>query len=225
MNLSEISARLTDLLDLTEAPVAITFDATERVVDSRPSPQPAGCCFWEPAQQTRITTQAVDHAHCSVGSYTHGFIPLATAASGVDTAALVTSGWVGTADLVAAPALPFVPSSITYQPLAESTSPDVVLVRLSSTSLMTLMGAVPRLALTGKPQCTIVPLAQAGTISVSPGCAVSRTRTNLPADAMTCAIPASDLQDVLDRLEASTTADRVVSAFAADDLNRNFAHA
>ena len=225
MNLSEISARLTDLLDLNESPVAITFDATEGAADSRPSPQPAGCCFWEPAQQTRITTRAVDHAHCSVGSYTHGFIPLVTAASGEDTVALVTSGWVGEADLMAAPALPFVPSSITYQPLAESTSPDVVLIRLSSTSLMTLMGAVPGLALTGKPQCTIVPLAQAGTIAVSPGCAVSRARTDLPADAMTCAIPASDLREVLDRLEASATADRVVSEFAADDLTRNFAHA
>lgn len=216
--------RLSALLGLTEPPVAVSFDAGAPGA-GRPEPQPAGCCFWEPAQQRRLDTVAEDHAHCSVGSYTHGLIPLEVAAGGEDTAALVGSGWVREADLSAAPALPFTPTSITYQPLAGASSADVVLVRVSPTALMTLTGAVPGIALAGKPQCAIVPLAHAGQTVVSPGCAVSRTRTALPDAAMTCAIPGRELGAVIERLEASTAADRIVSAFATDDMERNFATA
>jgi uncharacterized protein (DUF169 family) len=218
-----LARRLSELLGLTEAPVAVSFDAPPRADAATPVPaQPAGCCFWGPARQQRLDTVAADHAHCSVGSYTHGLIPLEQAAAGADTAALVGSGWVGEADLMAAAALPFRPSSITYQPLAEAQNPDVVLARLSPTALMTLLGAVPDLTLARKPQCVIVPLAHTGQVAVSPGCAVSRTRTNLPEDELTCAIPARDLESIINRLEASTAADRAVSEFAAADMQRNF---
>ena len=222
-NSAALARRLSELLGLTDAPVAVSFDAPPRADAARPAPaQPAGCCFWGPAHQRRLHTVAADHANCSVGSYTHGLIPLEQAAAGSDTAALVGSGWVGEADLMAAAALPFRPSSITYQPLAEAQNPDVVLARLSPTALMTLLGAVPDLTLARKPQCVIVPLAHAGQVAVSPGCAVSRTRTNLLDDELTCAIPARDLESIIDRLEASTAADRAVSEFAAADMARNF---
>lgn len=222
------SERLVALLGLTEPPVAMTFHADPNAAGPRADaigPQPAGCCFWEPAQQQRIDTVAADHAHCSVGSYTHGFVPLEQAAAGADTAALVGSGWVTEADLMAAPAVPVTPSAVIYQPLAEATEPDVALIRVTPTSLMTLSGALPGLTLTGKPQCAIVPLAVAGRSSVSPGCAVSRTRTRLPGDALTAAVPAADLPGLVERLEASAAADRAVTAFAADDLARNFSPA
>lgn len=222
MSTFAVSARrLSELLGLTETPVAVSFDATTNAPGPVPA-QPAGCCFWTPAQQQRLDTVAADHAHCSVGSYTHGLIPLEQAAAGADTAALVGSGWVGEADLMAAAALPFRPSSITYQPLAEAESPDVILVKLSPTALMTLLGAVPDLTLARKPQCVIVPLAHAGQVAVSPGCAVSRTRTNLPEDELTCALPVGELASIIERLEASTAADRAVSEFAAADMASNF---
>jgi uncharacterized protein (DUF169 family) len=220
---AELARRLSDLLALTEPPVAMSFDAPPATGRATPMPaQPAGCCFWRPAQRRRIDTVAADHANCSVGSYTHGLIPLEQAAAGADTAALVGSGWVGEADLMAAAALPFQPASITYQPLAQAQSPDVVLARLSATALMTLLGAVPDLVLARKPQCVIVALAHAGQVAVSPGCAVSRTRTNLADDELTCAIPARDLESVIERLHASTAADRAVSELAAADIKRNF---
>lgn len=221
-----LADRLTDLLGLTEAPVGVSFDAPSGADASRPDPaQPAGCCFWAPAQRQRLDTVAVDHANCSVGSYTHGLIPLEQAAGGEDTAALVGSGWVAESDLMSAAALPFRPSSITYQPLSEAENPDVVLAKLSPTALMTMLGAVPDLTLARKPQCVIVPLAHAGQVAVSPGCAVSRTRTNLPENQLTCAIPARDLESIIELLETSTAADRAVSEFAAADMARNFATA
>jgi uncharacterized protein (DUF169 family) len=222
-NSALLARRLSELLGLTDAPVAVSFDAAPRADAGTPVPaQPAGCCFWAPAQQRRLDTVATDHANCSVGSYTHGLIPLEQAAAGADTTALVGSGWVGEADLMAAAALPFRPSSITYQPLVEAENPDVVLAKLSPTALMTLLGAVPDLILARKPQCVIVPLAHAGQIAVSPGCAVSRTRTNLPDDELTCAIPAHELESLIERLEISTAADRAVTEFAAADMQPNF---
>jgi len=218
-----LAERLTQLLGLTRPLVAVSFDVPGAEEAAPVAAQPAGCCFWAPAQEQRLDTVAADHANCSVGSYTHGLIPLEQAASGADTAALVGSGWVAEEDLMNAAALPFRPASITYQPLAEAETADVVLAQLSPAALMTLLGAVPDLTLARKPQCVIVPLAAAGQVAVSPGCAVSRTRTGLPADALTCAIPASELESTIERLEASTASDRVVSEFAAADMARNFA--
>lgn len=220
--ISEMNDSLISLLSLTSPPVAVTFATDEPTPAAELTPEPAGCCFWAPAQRTRLDTTREDHANCSVGSYTHGFIPLGQAAAGADTAALLASGWVGEADLIGAAALPFTPSQVTYEPLSQAKSPDVVLVRLAATSLMTLSGAVPELRLVAKPQCVIVPLAYSGDVAVSPGCAVSRARTDLPADELTCAIPATALGSIVDRLQRSTAADRTVSEFAAADMAANF---
>lgn len=221
-----LRGRLSDLLGLTDPPVAVSFDKATAVASPPAVPaQPAGCCFWAPAQRQKLSTVAADHAHCSVGSYTHGFIPIEQAAAGEDTAALVASGWVGEADLMAAAALPFRPSSVTYEPLERAEKPDVVLINLSAAALMRLHGAVPDLMLAHKPQCVIVPLAHKGRVAVSPGCAVSRTRTGLAADILTCAIPGPLLASIVERLEASVAADQKVSAFAAADMERNFATA
>jgi uncharacterized protein (DUF169 family) len=214
-------ARLAELLNLQHTPVAVSFTdepPTQTIdpVEAIP-PQPAGCCFWEPAQRRAFDTHARDHAHCSVGSYTHGFIPLETAAAGEDTAALVGSGWVTPTDLAAAPHLPLAPRTVRYEPANEAAEPDVILARLSATSLMTLQGAWPALNLVTKPQCQIVPRAYQGETAVSPGCAVSRVRTGLPADELTCALPARQLPEIVERLEQASSADRAVSDFAAAD--------
>src|ERR1700737_110656 len=154
-----LARRLSELLGLTEAPVAVIFDAAPGADAAEPVPaQPAGCCFWALAQQRRRDTIAADHAHCSVGSYTHGLISLEQAAACSDTAALVGSGWGGGG----APVGP--PRGAPPPPPA----------------LMPLHSAVPDLPLARKPQCVIVPLAHSGQVAVSPGCAVSRTRTSLP---------------------------------------------
>ncbi|MFK0113808.1 DUF169 domain-containing protein [Streptomyces sp. NPDC091217] len=212
---------LTEFLHLAHPPLAITFDAPPATSGERNLPaQPAGCCFWEPAQRQALDTRAADHANCSTGSYTHGLIDMATAASGADTAALVDSGWITPADLGLVARLPFRPTSIRYEPLTSATRPDVVLVRLSPSSLMTLQGACPDLLLASRPQCQIVPLAYHGQIAVSPGCAVSRARTGPPAQEMTCALPAAALPTVIDRLRQTVAADRAVADYATTDRRR-----
>jgi uncharacterized protein (DUF169 family) len=224
MTTTALIQELTWLLDLDHPPVAVTFHEQEppEQLRSRPGPEPAGCCFWEKAERQRLHTTAADHAHCSVGSYTHGLISLADAAAGQDTAALVGSGWVTEADLANAPSVGTAPAAITYEQLDEGENADVVLVRLTASSLMSLQGARPDLSVVTKPQCQIVPLALEGKIAVSPGCAVSRVRTGLPAGELTCAFPARELADIVARLKRSVAADAAVSAYADTDIRQNF---
>ncbi|MFF7602589.1 DUF169 domain-containing protein [Streptomyces mirabilis] len=215
------AAPLIELLGLAHPPVAITFGTQPAAPGDRSLPaQPAGCCFWEPAQRQSLDTQDADHANCSVGSYTHGLIDMATAAAGADTTALVSSEWITAADFDHVAHLPFRPTSIRYEPLTVATSPDVVLVRLTPSSLMTLQGACPDLRLVTRPQCQIVPLASSGQIAVSPGCAVSRARTGLPPGEMTCALPAASMPAVIDRLQQAVAADQRAASYAAADRRR-----
>jgi uncharacterized protein (DUF169 family) len=157
-----------------------------------------------------------------VGSYTHGLIDLEAATAGDDTAALLRSGWVRGSDLANAPHLPFRPQIICYEPLTEANQVDVVLLHLSPSAPMTLQGACPQIRLVTKPQCQIVPLAYAGQTVVSPGCAVSRARTDLPADELACAFHGSALPEIVERLERSAAADHAVAEYAVASDRRHF---
>jgi uncharacterized protein (DUF169 family) len=209
---SELADRLSELLMLAHSPVAVSFGKDPPSANAVEM-QPAGCCYWATAQEGRLDTKPSDHANCSVGSYTHGLIDLEAAAAGDDTAALLGSGWVGESDLANAPHLRFRPQIIRYEPLAEANQIDVVLLRLSPRALMTLQGACPQIRLVTKPQCQIVPLACAGEMVVSPGCAVSRARTGLPADELTCAFNGSALPEIVGRIERSAAADQAVTEY------------
>jgi hypothetical protein len=99
---------------------------------------------------------------------------------------------------------------------------DVVLLHLSPSALMTLQGACPQIRLVTKPQCQIIPLAYAGEMVVSPGCAVSRARTDLPAGELTCAFPGSTLREIVGRLERSAALDRAVAAYAVANDRKHF---
>ncbi len=214
--IAALAQELSDLLLLEHLPVGVTLSKNPASRSGAAvSAQPAGCCFWAPAEHHKIETTPADHANCSVGSYTHGLISLDAAAGGADTAALVGSGWVTAADLSNAPSVPFSPAAITYEPLSQAQTPDVVLVRLTPLSLMTLQAACPSLKLVTKPQCQIVPLALSGAVAVSPGCAVSRVRADLPAGELTCALPAAELMSIVESLRSSTRADVAVAEFAA----------
>jgi uncharacterized protein (DUF169 family) len=220
---AELADRLTKLLMLAHPPVAVTFHKGTPSADNEAVvKQPAGCCYWTPAQKGRLHTKPSDHANCSVGSYTHGLIDLEAAAAADDTATLLRSGWVGESDLASAPHLPFRPQIICYEPLAETSQPDVVLLRLSPCALMTLQGACPQIRLVTKPQCQIVPLAYAGEMVVSPGCAVSRARTDLAAGELTCAFHGSALHDIVGRLERSAATDHAVAEYAVASDRQHF---
>jgi uncharacterized protein (DUF169 family) len=234
VSLREQARALSSHLQLTAPPVAIAFhaarpDAPDLLDDPMPSPAPdgrtgrapAGCVFWMHGTSRRFTTLAEDHANCSVGSYTHGFVSPADAATRGDVAAIVEAGWVAEADFAAIPAVTTTPAAVSYEPLAEAEHCDVVLVRLHTAGLMTLLDSWPELRIEGKPQCHIVALAhEHGQVAASVGCALSRARTGIPATEATAAIPVSVLDSLLERLERAAAVNATVARYAGADAVR-----
>ena len=231
-----LNDRLVAALKPFAAPVAISFLSDDDPVPvprrdvahaepnehGRTGQVPAGCVFWIAGARETFHTTAADHANCSVGSLTHGFLSLEEAATKDDVGAVLESGWVDEAAVAALPRVTRRPQSIVYSPLAESpVPPDVILLRINGLGLMTLKNALPDLLIEGKPQCHIVALAkEQGTVAASVGCALSRSRTGMKAEEMTCAIPASRLGDVVDALESTVTLDRRMATYASQDAKR-----
>jgi uncharacterized protein (DUF169 family) len=234
-NWSQLASDLASTLHLASPPLAITFsdappDGVEpfdeakpdALPDGRTGRVPAGCVFWMKAADRTFSTVAEDHGNCSVGSVTHGFKTLEEVAGNSDVAALLESGWV-TMDVV--PQIPVVhdkPAAVTYGPLADTpVDPDVVFLRVTGRQLMVLSDAIPGLRIEGKPQCHIVAVAKEEQVpAASVGCALSRVRTGMPPTEMTCALPASQLPEIVELIKRHSDADAAVARYAADDARR-----
>ena len=86
---------------------------------------------------------------------------------------------------------------------------------------MTLKDAVPEIYIEGKPQCHIVALAKEGNaVAASVGCALSRARTGMRPEELTCVIPGNRLQEVITALESAVRLNRNMANYAAKDAQR-----
>jgi uncharacterized protein (DUF169 family) len=231
-----LSARLTAALKPFAEPIGIAFlspgeESPAPDFDERPpAPSeagrtgavPAGCVFWMKAPAGPFSTVAADHANCSVGSYTHGLLTLAEAAAKDDVAAAREAGWVDPTSIAELPHVSEKPARIVYGPLSNMpTDPDVVLLRVSGLALMTLKSAFPTLRIEGKPQCHIIAIAkESGEPAASVGCALSRARTGMKAEEMTCALPAARLREIVAEIEAAADLDRSMARYASADARR-----
>jgi uncharacterized protein (DUF169 family) len=167
-------------------------------------------------------TCAEDHANCSVGSLTHGFIALEVAATKADVQAMVAVKWVTPEMFPGIPVVKQRPKCVVYGPLADTRiEPDVVFLRVNGKQAMSLHDAMPDMRFEGKPQCHIIPIAkEQGQVALSVGCMASRTRTCMSNTEMTCAIPAGKLGQVLEKLASGCGADQAIAAYAAEDAKR-----
>jgi uncharacterized protein (DUF169 family) len=236
MERSALAKRLVAALRPAAEPIGIAFVAPGAPAEApafagaRPEPNgagrtgsvPAGCVFWIEALNGTIATSAADHANCSVGSYTHGFLSLAEAATRDDVAAVLDAGWVDEAAVRSLPQVRERPERIVYGPLASfPAEPDVVLLRIHGLGLMTLKDAFPGLRIEGKPQCHVVAIAkEEGVPAASVGCALSRARTGMKAEEMTCVLPGAHLEATVARIEAAADLDRSMARYAGADLRR-----
>jgi uncharacterized protein (DUF169 family) len=227
---------LTSLLRLAVPPIGIAFrtgeaaNAAPRFPSNPPAPTadgrtgavPAGCFFWFKAVDQVFSTLPEDHANCSVGSYTHGFKTLEEAATKADTGALFEVGWVTEADVPGIAHVEQRPGAIVYGPLAEMpVRPDVIFLRLNAKQAMVLDDALGRVRFEGKPQCHVVAIAkEQGDVAISVGCMLSRVRTGMSNNEMTCAIPVARLGEVIEKLRRNAEIERTVAAYAAQDAAR-----
>ena len=229
------AADITDLLGLSTPPLGISFHAgpvegvdaygetyPAQTDGGRTGAVPAGCVFWIKAADRTFSTVADDHGNCSVGSLTHGFRTLDEVGGNEDVAALVVAEWVSPEAFPQIPVVKEKPEAVVYGPLGDSTvAPDVVFVRLNGKQAMMLHDACPDIKFEGKPQCHVIPMAKdQGKIALSVGCMLSRVRTGMSNNEMTCAIPAARLGEVISALRTATAADRHVAAYAAQDAKR-----
>jgi uncharacterized protein (DUF169 family) len=231
-----LNDRLVATLKPYAPPIAISFLAegqtapVARLDDNFPEPNesgrtgqvPAGCVFWIRSASESFATTAADHANCSVGSLTHGFLTLEEAVTKDDVGVVLESGWVDEAAVKELPVVTARPGTVVYGPLADSQSdPDVVLLRINALSLMILRDAFPDLQIEGKPQCHIIAIAkEEGALAASVGCALSRSRTGMKAEEMTCAIPVRRLSEVVNALESTVSLDRAMASYASADAKR-----
>ena len=234
-NWSGLAADLSKSLGLKHTPLAITFSqhapaGTARHEGQMPSPSgdgrtgrvPAGCVFWMDAAERTFTTVPEDHFNCSVGSVTHGLKPLSEVMPNEDVQGILESEWVTPEEAMQLPVVREKPNYITYGPLAETPlEPDVVFLRITAFQAMVIHDALNDLVFAGKPQCHIIPMAkEQGQIAISTGCMLSRIRTGMSPDEMTCAIPASQLEAVVERLAQRQGANAAVGAYANEDRRR-----
>jgi uncharacterized protein (DUF169 family) len=229
---------LQDLLGLAFPPVAIAFISQvpvgigriERTMppaapDGRTGAVAASCVFWIEGTRGVFATTAEDHGNCSVGGLTHGFKTMEDIARNADVAALCETGWVTPQAVARIAVVREKPASVVYGPLRDMPiEPSVILLRLNGKQQMLLHDAWPGLRFEGKPQCHIIPIAkESGEIAVSVGCMLSRVRTGMSNNEVTCAIPESRVSELIERLRAARVADNAVAAYAAEDSKR-FAH-
>ena len=226
---------LQELLGLAVPPVAIAFishipagieriqrTTPPRTADGRTGAVAASCVFWIEGTQGVFATEAEDHGNCSVGSLTHGFKTMEEIAQNADVAALCETGWVTPEAVAKVAVVREKPTSIVYGPLRDMpVEPSVILLRLNGKQQMLLHDAWRGLRFEGKPQCHIIPIAkESGELAVSVGCMLSRVRTGMSNNEVTCAIPTSRMSLLIERLRAARAADNAVAAYAAEDSKR-----
>jgi uncharacterized protein (DUF169 family) len=234
-NWKQLSSQLEKSLGLQHAPIAISFsqDAPAGVAayegdmpspsgDGRTGKVPAGCVFWIKSEDRTFTTAPEDHYNCSVGSVTHGLKSLEEVMANEDVQGILEAEWVTPEEAMALPVVNERSNYVTYGPLAETPGdPDVILLRINAFQAMVMHDGYNDMPIAGKPQCHIIPMSKEDNqIAMSTGCMLSRVRTGMSPDEMTCTIPANRLEEVIAKLEARKAANSAVAAYANQDIRR-----
>lgn len=234
-NWSALAQDLTNALKLKQAPLAISFcsDVPAEIPifeGEMPAPKTdgttgkvaAGCVFWMEAADKTFTTLPEDHYNCSVGSVTHGLKSLESVMENEDVQGVLEAEWVTPEEAMSLPVIQEKPNAITYGPLADvKTQPDVILLRINPYQAMVIHDAYPDMAFEGKPQCHIVPIAkEQNQIAISTGCMLSRIRTGMSPEELTCTIPSQRLPEVIKKLTERGKANAAVASYASQDGQR-----
>jgi uncharacterized protein (DUF169 family) len=217
--------RLTDLLGLRAAPVALTFlPAAPAGVPRVGAAGPSGCTYWKQAAEGQtFYTEASDQYHCPIGAYTHGVdLPpeRARELEGV-VGKMIGLGYLRAEEIPAIPRRQEEFRVAVYAPLAESAGePDVVLVRGNAKQVMLLAeaagaaGVGAESGLMGRPTCAAVPevlRTRRGVASL--GCIGNRVYTGLADDELYFALPGRQVGRVVEKLAAIVDANRELESY------------
>jgi len=217
--------RMTELLNLTSRPVAVTFTASAPAGVPRVAKAgPAGCAYWKQAAEGAVFyTEAADHYNCPVGSYTHGVtLPPERARELEDVVGtMVGLQYIRMEEVGALPRRTEPFRLAIYAPLAETPAPpDVVLVRGRARQIMLVAEAARAAGIAGdgaamgRPACAMIPAVLGGPTGVtSLGCIGNRVYTGLGDDELYFTIPGPKIGDVVERLEMVVDANRALETY------------
>jgi len=225
MTTMNANSRLSELLDLESAPIAVAFrPAPPPGVKRVDKAGPAGCAYWKLAAEGQVFyTQAADYYNCPVGAHTHGVeLPpeQAKELEGV-VGTMVGLEYIRMEEVAALPRLTGPFAVAVYAPLSQTPcEPDVVLVRGTARQIMLVAEAARAAgigsdgATMGRPACSMIPEAiRAARANTSLGCVGNRVYTGLGDDELYFTIPGPRLGDVVAKLETIVRANRELQQY------------
>lgn len=223
-NYAALSQELTQLLDLDQTPIAISFsnDAPTGVAPHR-GQSPAGCRFWQDAATSVFTTTAQDHELCAIGVHTHHLQPSPAQQKDLMDALKVFGdlGYVRPEDIPQIPVLKQEPRYVTYAPLAEAPLPaDIVLLFVRADQTLILSEAAQQIEsdhapAMGRPACAVVAqVMNSGKPAMSLGCCGARAYLDCFTDEKAIfAIPGAKVETYVQQIRTLTKANGVLSQF------------
>jgi uncharacterized protein (DUF169 family) len=220
-----MSSSLTELLQLTSAPIAITFvDQAPPGVAHISAMEPAGCGYWRRAAAGEVFfTVADDHKGCPIGAHTHN-VPLSPEEQQGLMGLVQTMVGLSYIKMEEVPLIPTRKSPLqvaVYAPLdAAPLAPDVVLVRGHVQQMMLLTEAAQAAGVAGtgttmgRPTCAVLPeTINSDRTASSFGCVGNRVYTGADENDAYFAIPGPHLAAVEASLAVIVRANQELEKF------------
>lgn len=220
---ADLERSLTDALQLTRRPVAVSFrQDPPHGVARLEGTQPSGCSFWRLAADGRaFYTVPADHYNCPIGSYTHNIpLPKEREQELSQTLSLMSEiGYIRMEEVPSVPQLPSTPPVTVYAPLGDATlAPDVIVVAGRPGRLMLLHEAALRASKTvqpllGRPTCMAIPATLAGGLASSFGCIGNRIYTDVADDEFYTMLSGRDAAEVVEQLSTIASANATLADY------------
>ncbi len=219
-----VAQGLMSALNLGLAPVAVTLtnDVPEGVKPFDDAVA-AGCSFWEHAATRSFSTDAKDHALCSIGVHTvnlSGAPPSQPEELKTTLKVLNDLDYVRDEEVAAIPVLDRSVSHVVYQPLAEANGADVVVLFAHARHSLVITEAVQQVEAgmppaMGRPACAMIPqVANQGRAAMSLGCCGARAYLDgLTDDVALWALPGKNIQAYAERIVKLASANATLKQF------------
>ena len=214
-----------ELLTLRVPPIGIGFfsEPPAGVEHYGDGQAPAGCSFWQRAQEGHVFYATAEDQGCAVGLYTHNLTPPEAAVGDLEDTIgmMVENRYIEMDDVAGIPTLDCTPQVVAYGPADSGAfTPDIVIVAAEPARAMLLFEAAIRVG-AGDPEATIVPRPSCAVVpqavnndraSLSFGCIGNRTYTGLPDSEMYVAIPGDRWEAVASAVEEIVNANASMEA-------------
>ena len=223
-NYSALSRDLIELLKLEHSPIAVSFSSVAPTgIPFHQGQAPAGCRFWQDAEQSAFTTSARDHELCAIGVHTHNLQPSPGQQQDLTAALRVFADleYVRAEDIAQIPVLRSESRFITYARLDQTPlPPDVVMLFVRADQSLILTEATQQLEgqsppAMGRPACAVVPqVMNTARPAMSLGCCGARAYLDSFTESTAIfALPGFRLGVYAERIRALAKANAVLTQF------------